>query len=167
MELMPALEIGWPNGWILLALLFFVYGILLLVFPKDVIARLYEYDRSRWSRRQRAFYTIGKLLILVYLALIIFTPLKRGTVVFIPAIVLFVLGLAGFIIALVNFKNTPPDQPVTSGLYRMSRHPQVFMGFMLGCGICMAIGSWLALFILILSSLFGSARALAEEEVCL
>lgn len=167
MELIPALEIGWLNGWTLLALLYLVYGILLLVFPRDVIARLYEYDRSRWSRRQRVFYAMGKLLILVYFALTIFTPLKTGAVVFIPGILLFVLGLAGFIMALVNFRNTPPGQPVTSGLYRISRHPQVFMGFILGCGICMAIGSWPALFMLTLSSLFGRARTLAEEEACL
>lgn len=167
MELIPALEIGWLNGWTLLALLYLVYGILLLVFPRDVIARLYEYDRSRWSRRQRVFYAMGKLLILVYFALTIFTPLKTGVVVFIPGILLFVLGLAGFIMALVNFRNTPLGQPVTSGLYRISRHPQVFMGFILGCGICMAIGSWPALFMLTLSSLFGRARTLAEEEACL
>jgi len=167
MELIPALEMGWLNGWVLLASLYLVYGFLLLVFPKDVVTRLYEYDRSSWSKRQRAFYVIGKSLVLVYFALIIFTPLKTGSVVFIPGIILFVLGLVGFIIALVNFKNTPLDQPVARGLYRISRHPQVFMLFILALGICMAIGSWLALFILLLSSLFGRVRTLAEEEACL
>jgi protein-S-isoprenylcysteine O-methyltransferase Ste14 len=167
MELIPALEIGWLNGWVLLALPYLVYGGLLLVFPKQVIARLYEYDRSRWSGRQRASYAVGRLLVLVYFALMIFTPLKTERVVFVPGIILFALGLAGFSIALVDFKNTPLDQPATSGLYRISRHPQVFMGFVLGCGICIAAGSWLALLVLILSSLFGRARTLAEEEACL
>jgi len=167
MELIPALEIGWGNGWVLLALLYLVYGFLLLVFPKDMTTRLYEYDRSSWSRRQRAFYVIGKLFVLVYFTLVILTPLKTGAVVFIPGIILFVLGLGGFVIALVNFRNTPLDQPVARGLYRISRHPQVFMLFILALGICMAIGSWPALFILLLSSLFGRARTLAEEEACL
>ena len=42
MELIPALKIGWLNGWILICLVYLTYGILLLVFPKDVVARLYD-----------------------------------------------------------------------------------------------------------------------------
>jgi len=167
MELIPALEIGCLNGWILLVILYLIFGILLLTFPKDVRARLYEYDRSRWSKKQRAFYVVGKSLALVCLVLIIFTPLKIGFIVFIPGIILFVLGLAGFITALLNFKNTPPDQPVTRGLYRISRHPQILSLFIASLGICIAIGSWLVLLILIISSLFLHFRDIAEEKACL
>jgi len=166
-ELIPNLEIGWLNGWIPLVLLYSVYGILLLAFPGDVIARLYGYGRSRWSGRQKAFHAITKLLILIYFALIIFTPMKIGAGVFIPGIILFFCGLAGFIIALINFKNTEFDKPATTGFYKISRNPQVLSLFMLGCGICMVTGSWPAFFILILSALFGRARTLAEEERCL
>lgn len=35
MELIPAFEIGWFNGWILLCLYFLIYGIMFLIFPKD------------------------------------------------------------------------------------------------------------------------------------
>jgi len=80
---------------------------------------------------------------------------------------LFALGLAGFVIALFNFKNAPLDQPVTRGLYRISRHPQQLMFFISFLGICVAIGSWLALFIQIVSSLFLHSRILAEEKACL
>jgi len=167
MELIPALKIGWLNGWILLALLYLIFGILLLIFPKDVVARLYEYDRSRLSKRQRTFNVIRRSLGLVCLVLIIFTPIKTGTIVFIPGVILFGLGLAGFIIALFDFKDTPLDQPVIRGLYRISRHPQILMLFVSACGICVAIGSWLVLFIQILASLFGHSRTLAEEQACL
>jgi len=167
MELIPTLEIGLLNGWILLCLVYSIFGILLILFPKDVVSRLYNYDRSSWSKTQRAFYIIGKLLALVCLFLIIFTPLKIGANIFIPGIILFALGLAGFIIALFNFKNTPLDQPVTRGLYRISRHPQVLMLFIMSIGICITIGSWLVLFIIIISSLFLQSRDLAEEEACL
>jgi protein-S-isoprenylcysteine O-methyltransferase Ste14 len=136
MELIPTLKIGWLNGWVLLVILYLIFGILLLAFPKDMRARLYEYDRSNWGKTQRVFYVIGKLLALVCLVLIIFTPLKIGANIFIPGIILFALGLAGFIIALFNFKNTPLDQSVTRGLYRISRHPQVLMLFIMSIGIC-------------------------------
>jgi len=167
MELIPTLKIGWLNGWILLCLIYLIFGILLILFPKDVVSRLYNYDRSSWSKTQRAFYIIGKLLAFVCLVPIIFTPLKIRANIFIPGIILFALGLAGFITALFNFKNTPLDQPVTRGLYRISRHPQVIMLFIMSIGICITIGSGLVLFIVIISSLFLHSRDLAEEKACL
>jgi protein-S-isoprenylcysteine O-methyltransferase Ste14 len=167
MDLFPTLKMGWLNGWILLCLFYITYGVSLMTFTKDVRAKLFYYDRSRWSKKQRAFYAIGKVSVLVYLVLIIFTPLKIGANVFIPGIILFLLGLVGFIITLSNFKNMPPNQPATKGFYIMSRHPQVLMLFISGLGICIAIGSWFALFILIISKFFGHFRTLAEEEACL
>ena len=165
MELIPTLEIGWLNGWVLVCLLYLTYGILLKFFPRKVVARLY--DRSGRSKRQKVFIYIGSLLAFIYFGLVIFTPLKIGYIVFIPGIILFVFGLAGFVIALLNFKKTPFDQPVTKGLYRISRHPQQLMFFISFFGICMAIGSWLAVFIQIISSLFFHYRILAEERACL
>ena len=167
MELISALGIGWFNGWILLCLYFLIYGIILLTFPKNKRASLFYYDKSHWDKRQILFYNIGKMLILVLLVLIIFAQLKVGSNIFIPGIILYFLGLAGFVVALLNFKNTPPDQPATKGLYRMSRHPQGLMLFIMAIGMCITIGSWLALFTLILTRLFLHSRNLAEEESCL
>lgn len=44
MQLFPVLKVGLFNGWLLAAIFYLVFGILLLVFPKPVVARLY--DRS-------------------------------------------------------------------------------------------------------------------------
>ncbi len=167
MELLPALELGWFNGWILLIVLYGVFGILLLAFPKAVVARLYAYDRLRWSKKQRAYHVVGKLLILVNLILTILTPLRVGSTVFILGVILFAVGLTGFTIALFNFRNTPLNQPIIKGLYSVSRHPQVLMLSVAGVGMCLAIGSWIALIILAISSLFGRSRTLAEERALL
>ncbi|MCD4753031.1 MAG: isoprenylcysteine carboxylmethyltransferase family protein [Anaerolineaceae bacterium] len=167
MELIPTLQLGWLNGWTLVCLLYMVFGTLLAAFPKDVRARLFYYDRSHWNKKQRVSYFMGRVSVLVYLVLVIFTPLRTGTSVFIPGVLLFTFGLAGFIIALSNFKNMSANQPATEGLYRISRHPQVLMLFISGVGICIAIGSWLALLILIIAKFFGHFRTLAEEEACL
>jgi len=165
MELIPKLEIGWLNGWIPICLLYLMLGILRCTFPNDVVKRLW--DKSGWSKRRKVFIYIGSLLSFAYFGLIIFTPLKIGTYVFIPGIILFTIGLAGFAIALFNFKNTPQDRLVTGGLYRISRHPQQLMFFISFLGICIAIGSWFALFVQIISSVFLHARILAEEKACL
>ena len=167
MELFPALELGWLNGWILLVVLFGIFGMLLLLFPKAVVARLYAYDRSRWSKKQRAYHVIGKLLVLVNIVLTILTPLRVGSTDFILGVVLFTIGLTGFTIALLNFKNTPLNQPITKGLYSVSRHPQALMLLVAGVGISLAIGSWIALLLLVTASLFGRSRILAEERTLL
>jgi protein-S-isoprenylcysteine O-methyltransferase Ste14 len=165
MELLPDLEIGWLNGWIALVLLGLTEGTLFLVFPKSVVARLF--DRSGWSTKQRAFTIAGKLCGLICLVLIILTPLKVGQPVFIIGAILIAVGLTGLAKALFDYKNTSLDEPVTRGLYRISRHPQITMASVVLMGACIAIGSWLALGILLAARLLGHFGIMAEEQVCM
>jgi protein-S-isoprenylcysteine O-methyltransferase Ste14 len=165
MELFPELKLGWLNGWIFLGLLCLTEGICFLVFPKAVVKRLF--DRSGWSQKQIVFTVIGKVCALVCLFLIVFTPLKLGTFVFTVGAIVTALGLLGLVVALLNFKNTPFDQPVARGLYRISRHPQIVMASVVLLGTCIAIGSWAALIALIVARILSHFGLLAEEEVCL
>jgi protein-S-isoprenylcysteine O-methyltransferase Ste14 len=165
MDVITTLDIGWLNGWILLAFEFLIQGFLLLIFPKDVVSRLFS--RSGWSVKQRVFTIIGKVFSLACLILIILTPLKINSSVFIVGLILYAIGLAGLVVAMLNFKDTPLSQPVTKGVYKISRHPQIVALFVIFLGICVSIGSWAALFTLIMSKLFQHFGILAEEEVCL
>jgi protein-S-isoprenylcysteine O-methyltransferase Ste14 len=164
-ELTQTLQIGLLNGWLLIALLYLVYGVLLYFFPKDVVARLY--DKSGRAKRQRIIIYTGGLLAAAIFALSILTPLQIGSNYFIPGMMLYGLGLSGFVVALFNFKNTPHNQPVTEGLYRISRNPQQVMFFFTFMGVCIAMGSWLALLIQMVSSVLLHTRILAEENTCL
>lgn len=165
MELTPDLSFGWLNGWLALVLLSLTEGILFLVFPKKVVTRLF--DRSGWSPKQRAFTIYGKLCALICLVLITLTPLKVGDLVFMIGATLITLGLIGLVKALFDFKNTPLDEPVTRGLYRVSRHPQIVMASVVLLGACIAIGSWPALAMLAAARLWSHLGIVAEEEVCL
>jgi steroid 5-alpha reductase family enzyme len=165
MELIPDLRIGWLNGWLALVLLGLTEGILFLVFPKKVVARLF--DRSGWSQRQRAFTIAGKLCAFVCLVLLILTPLKIGNPVFIIGAILIALGLNGLVFALFDFRNTPLDEPVTRGLYSVSRHPQTMMASVVLIGACISIGSLPALAMVMIARLLEHFGIVAEEEVCL
>ncbi len=68
---------------------------------------------------------------------------------------------------MLNFKDTTLDQPVVKGIYKLSRHPQIASLFFLFLGICVAIGSWLTVFALLISKLLQHFGILAEEEICL
>ena len=87
--------------------------------------------------------------------------------VFVVGSVVTSLGLAGLVIALVNFRNTPFHQPVAQGLYRISRHPQIVMSSVVLLGGTIAIGSWAALLALAVGRICGHFGILGEEEVCL
>lgn len=165
MELMPELRLGWVNGWVPMCLLYGVFGVLLVMFPRDVVARLY--DRSGWTREQRLLSAVGKLPALAYLGLVVYSPLKVGEAVFWVGGVVFALGLAGFVVALFNFKDTPPDQPITTGLYSVSRNPQVLSLIVAFMGVAIAAGSWLAVITLVALSLGAHVRIVAEERSCL
>ena len=80
---------------------------------------------------------------------------------------LIALGLIGLIKALFDYKNTPLDEPVTRGLYRVSRHPQIVMASAVLLGACIAIGSWPALVMLAVARLLSHLGIVAEEEICL
>jgi protein-S-isoprenylcysteine O-methyltransferase Ste14 len=167
MEFFPALELGWFNGWVLLSLIWLTEGIAFLTFPRDAVKRILEYDRSRWSRKERIFFAMGKALALVCMILIVLTPLRIGSYLLIIGSIMFALGLAGFISALTTYKNTPLDRPATTGIYAVSRHPQVLTLFVMTFGICIAIGSWTAMLILVVSRVFQRHRDLAEERACM
>lgn len=165
MEFIPTFKIGWLNGWLLLGLLCLTEGVFFLLSPKQVVERLF--DRSGWSQQQATFTVIGKLFAFVCIILFILTPLKIGLPVFYLGICLVLLGLTGLVKALYDFNNTPLDLPVTHGLYKVSRHPQIFMSSVVLLGICLAIGSWLALLAFLAARLFEHYGLLAEEQVCL
>jgi protein-S-isoprenylcysteine O-methyltransferase Ste14 len=165
MELFPDLSLGWLNGWIALALLSLAQGICFAAFPKDVVKRLW--DRSGWSQKQVIFTVLGKLCALVCLTLLVFTPLKIGSAVFWIGLVLTAMGCVGLVAALLNFRDTPFGQPVSEGLYRVSRHPQIVMSSVVLLGGTIAIGSWAAVIALLAARIWGHFGILAEEETCL
>lgn len=47
MELLPGLKLGWLDGWLPLVILYGAFGILLIVFPREVVSRLYDRSDDR------------------------------------------------------------------------------------------------------------------------
>jgi len=165
MEWFPAIKLGWLNGWLLLCAFYALFGLMMLLFPREVVARLY--DRTGWTRSQRIMSTLAKLTALLSFALIFVTPLKIGTAVLFAGLLLYSLGTALMVVALVAFRNTPMGQPVSGGVYRISRNPQWVALVLVLSGIAVAIGSWSVAFLTAAIIVFGHFRILAEEQACL
>ncbi|MGY5854583.1 MAG: methyltransferase [Candidatus Thorarchaeota archaeon] len=167
MELFPTLVLGLLNGWILLCFWYAVQGLSLLIVPKDVRERLFEFDRSSWSKKHRILFATGKMFALVYLIMVVLTPIKIDSTEFLIGLVVYVIGLLGLVVSIHNFANTPLDKPVAIGLYKFSRHPQLVMLLIVGIGLSIALSSWVLLLLRIISFGLGHAGVIAEEEECL
>lgn len=101
------LELVWLGGWIPLILSSSIQWLLLLSIPEDVFSRLF--DRKGWSKKQRIYFRLGKVFSLMCLVLIILTPLKTRSPLFITGIFIYSIGLIGLIVSILNCRNTPLD----------------------------------------------------------
>ena len=162
MEFFPAFEIGLLNGWIFLVIFFLLYGIFLKTCPKEVIKRLY--DNEGWTKSQYTFTKLGKLCGLIHIILVIFTPLNIVSIELMIGIIIYLIGAMGFLMAIIDFKNSPIGKPITSGLYKISRNPQILTLFFVSLGTSLMISSWTAVIVVIISIIFFHFRILGEEK---
>jgi len=143
MSLIPAFKLGLWNAWIII-----VYFILIGMVPMFFIGKERK-QKMGWS----PFNKTEKILALITHAVImpvaamysIFLPLKLGTVWMYVGVPICFLGGVMVFIANINIAATPLDEPFTKGMYRVSRHPLYFGGFLIYFGTGIACASWLYL----------------------
>jgi protein-S-isoprenylcysteine O-methyltransferase Ste14 len=162
MKFFPTLSIGLLNGWIPLVLFYGSFLILLKIFPKETVDRLY--DDSGWTLEMARPAKIGLPFALAALILIIFTPLKIGQTIFWAGLILSLIGQVGFIHSLHSFNITPLGEPVTDGLYKISRNPQWVAFAVVMIGFSLMVGSWTVLFLLTMRIVMNHFRILGEEH---
>jgi len=165
MEWMPTFEFVWLGGWLPLTFAFLIQWLLLFSMPEDVFTRLFS--RKGWGKKQRIFFRLGKLIALICLIFLFFAALKTGTRIFWAGSCISLIGLIGLILSLINYRDTPLDQPVTKGLYRTSRHPQIVSTTLITLGVCLMVGSGIALLLLLIAKILEHHGILAEEKACL
>jgi protein-S-isoprenylcysteine O-methyltransferase Ste14 len=173
MSLIPAFEIGLWNAWIFELCALLPLPILLLIqkrraskSKKGVEAKSELDYMNETEKRLFAFSRVVMFLPIIYS---IFLPLKLGTTWFYVGFPIALVGLIMLLTVWVSFATTPfDDEPITTGLYRYSRHPMYLTSFLMDIGISIACASWLFLVLSIASVLFAHVRfAGFEERLCL
>ena len=119
---------------------------------------------SELSTTAKIVFVITHMMIMPFtLVYSIFLPMKLGTLWFYVGLPIYLLALAMGIMFSISFATAPLGEPMTKGIFSISRHPGYF-GFFLGCvGIGIACASWVLLLcslVWIVSWHFG----VAEEE---
>jgi protein-S-isoprenylcysteine O-methyltransferase Ste14 len=168
MSWMPAFKIGLWNAWVLMLYLPLHPLIMILVDKAVGTGQIMKkmgdvpYDK----KEKRAFMTSMVLMVLLVLYSILL-PLKLGTVWFYAGVAIYLLGLAMFIAAIVDIATNPLGQPFVGGMYRYSRHPMLFSGFVIWVGVSVASASWLFLLFSVVVMGLEASQAVAEEQGCL
>ena len=147
MPLIPEFELGLWNAWII-TVLFYVATLTPLQIAKEKANKREEGEPS-WSevsKTHRTAILITHAVILPFtIGYSIFLPLKQGTEWFYVGILISIIGTVMSFMAGVSFATAPLDEPMTKGVYSISRNPMYFGVFLMYIGIGIACASWVFL----------------------
>ena len=104
---------------------------------------------------------------MAYIGMMIFTPLKTNSPIFLVGAGVYSIGFVSEISALYYFGSTPVGQPVVKGPYRISRNPQWIGLLLVLLGSAIATGIWLYIVMVVIVSIIYHIQILDEEKACL
>jgi len=165
MFLIPAFEIGIWNAWLFMSV-FLLQWLAVSLAGKRVSDRTghpTDMERNKSDKRGGMVAMITWLTATFYS---IFLPLYLGTIWFYIGLSVFLFGLIILTITTLNFATAPYDKPITSGLYRYSRHPMYLAMFLVYFGVSLATASWLFFLLTIVTVVLQHSPATLEEHYC-
>ena len=164
MSAIPAFKIGVWNAWLLYLPMILTIPFYLYIGKKRGPSPSRETNASKTEKAISYSITSLDFLVMIYS---VFLPLKLWTPWFYVGLPVALLGIIGIIMTLVNWATTPPDEPITRGLYRYSRNPAYVADVLIHLGVGIAAASWLLLAYSVVYMVGISAYIRAEEEGCL
>ena len=169
MSFMPAFEIGLWNAWIFTVLLFAAGFVPLYIDYEKTEKRVEgEPTGSEINKTTKIAHVITHMIIMPFtLIYSIFLPLKLGTLWFYAGLPLYLLGLVMALMFSISFATAPLGEPISKGVYAISRHPGYF-GFFLGLvGIGIACASWVFLLCALVWIVSWHFGVIEEEHILL
>jgi protein-S-isoprenylcysteine O-methyltransferase Ste14 len=166
MSLIPALRIGVWNAWILMALDLLTFPLFFRV-AKDRAPEKESHNVAALTKVKRTLLYSSKIIYIPAFIYSVFLPFRLGTLWFYIGLPIALVGLIAGVVVIVNWAHSPRGQPVTTGLYRFSRHPMYVTAFLLFLGVSIATASWVFLLFTVLIIAASFYYASLEEGSCL
>ena len=166
MTLMPAFEIGLWNAWILQVFLFVALIVPNFLMSKEARGRTNRATQSVPLSKTEKILALSTHVVIMPFGILysIFLPLKIGTLWLYVGLPIFALALVMTLMTSIKFATTPLDEPVTKGIYQISRHPIYLSGFVMYIGIGIACASWVILLCAVLWIVLWRIVVPAEER---
>lgn len=166
MSLIPAFKIGIWNAWILQILFFLTMFIPDFFLDKEARNRTKRLSKLAPFKKTEKILALSTHVVIMPIVFVysIFLPLKIGTLCLYVGLPIFAVALVISIAALFNIGSTPTDEPVTRGVYRISRHPIYLSGFLMYISIAISCASWIVLLCAVLWIVFWHIVVPTEER---
>ena len=124
-------------------------------------------EEMRRLRKEKKLTSIIALPMFASIIHSVFLPLKLGTSWFYAGLPICFLGLVMILIAVSNFATTPIDEPVTKGVYQISRSSMYFFGILTYIGAGIACASWIFLLLTMVIIILIHHSVVYKERWCL
>jgi protein-S-isoprenylcysteine O-methyltransferase Ste14 len=165
MSLLPSLELGLFNAWVL--------TIWLLILP--IISKFIIKDKNTSKKLQtsvpvkfeKALNIMSMTVVIFGFIYSIFLPIKYDKIWFYIGNIIFLFGFILYISTLVSLRNVSVHTPFNKGTYRFSRHPLYVSMISIFIGIIIICLSWVFIVLLGLLMLHLLIAIPAEEKYCL
>jgi protein-S-isoprenylcysteine O-methyltransferase Ste14 len=164
MALMPAFEIGVWNAWI------FLVPMLIMSFFDMRVTAARESGKSgdfQLTRKEKRIINAIFLPLVGSFIYAIFLPLRLGEAWLYSGLVIYLLGVAFSIAAILNFATSPKDRVIAKGLYSISRNPMYIGLILMQVGLGISCSSWLYLLLTLVLLILLNENLSAEERYCL
>jgi protein-S-isoprenylcysteine O-methyltransferase Ste14 len=162
MSLIPTFELGIWNAWI-----FILPIVILSIFGVKILGSRVTDEYSSLTKKEKRIFSLYMIMIVTSYSYSVFLPFQLGTAWFHIGLLIFLLGIIIGIMAIINFAATPTNEPVTRGVYRISRNPMYVSEILLYFSISIACVSWIFLLIAIIAGIYSHDRIAVEESFCL
>ena len=139
-------------------------GVLVSARRKDVAKRLSS--MTGYTGKEKLVTVTASLLPYPFMGVAIVTPLRAVGVLLFLGVLSSLIGSIGFAATLHVFANTPDEQPLQAGPFRLSRNPLYVSAALVFAGVCLATGSLLLAGILAILLMLQHFMILAEERAC-
>ena len=159
MSLVPAFELGLWNAWI-----FILPIIIISFFGSRILSKRGSGEVSTLTKKMKTASNLYFAITLLSYAYSIFLPSRIDTIWFVIGLLIYLPFVFFLIIGLLNFASTPVDEPVTKGVYSVSRNPMYVGDIFVNISIGIACLSWVFLLVAIVNFLLLRYYVVLVEE---
>jgi protein-S-isoprenylcysteine O-methyltransferase Ste14 len=165
MDIVPNFELGIWNAWILMVIFYAAAFVPLGINNEKAEKRMEGEPTGDEQKKVTKIVNAITHMVIMPLTLIysIFLPIQLGTWWFYVGLIIYLLGLVMVLLFSITFGTAALDEPISTGVYAISRNPSYFGFFLAYLGTGIASASWIFVFcalVWIISWQFG----IVEEE---
>jgi protein-S-isoprenylcysteine O-methyltransferase Ste14 len=167
MSSLSELSIGWGYAWWFPATYALITILMVAIYGRDFAKRFLRFPVTKSIKQKIPVMLSATLFGRGLMIYSIFVPLQLNSTWFWIGISIFIIGVILSTITMINFATTPHDQPVTKGMYRISRNPIQVLAMIMWIGVGIATTSWIIVAASLLLAIVSYPSFLAQERACL